>query len=160
MGGKLYGRQPFKARSLLKIDTSPSAIRPSPLRRAASANCVTASMGRDFDGEPGANRGSASRLQNVTKRPASPMSPRYLMDSPQVHSPKAECSSPSLPVPPPSSHVIPAGNELNLYNIGKVQECPLLFLCYSHSLTRSLAMGYDTRTTFMIRNIPNKYTQV
>lgn len=35
-------------------------------------------------------------------------------------------------------HFIPRGNEVNLYNV---------------------IMGIDTRTTFMIRNIPNKYSQ-
>lgn len=35
-------------------------------------------------------------------------------------------------------HVISKDNEVNLYNI---------------------IMGLDKRTTFMIRNIPNKYTQ-
>ncbi|KAJ3079922.1 hypothetical protein HK102_003419, partial [Quaeritorhiza haematococci] len=38
----------------------------------------------------------------------------------------------------PTTSGVPAGNQLNLYNI---------------------AMGLDKRTTFMIRNIPNKYSQ-
>ncbi|KNC99438.1 uncharacterized protein SPPG_05679 [Spizellomyces punctatus DAOM BR117] len=145
--GRSRVRSHFRPRSL-KIDTSPSAIRPSPLRRAASASSVSVSAILESDVDQAILQSAvagpqckASRLKNVAHSSPrmSPMaSPKYLMDTTAVHSPASEPTSPSTPVPPPTQHAIPTGNELNLYNI---------------------AMGYDARTTFMIRNIPNKYTQ-
>ncbi|TPX58057.1 hypothetical protein PhCBS80983_g03385 [Powellomyces hirtus] len=133
----------------LKIDTSSPAVPPSPLRRAASANCVNASLARELessiflDPKSGAPR-TANPLgrSHSTKHTASPArqagsgSPNKYGKG--TNSPRYDSGASPQPVPPPNEHSIPAANELNLYNI---------------------AMGYDTRTTFMIRNIPNKYTQ-
>ncbi|KAJ3021965.1 hypothetical protein HKX48_007343 [Thoreauomyces humboldtii] len=130
----------------LKIDTSSPAVPPSPLRRAASANCVTASLARELETSMlmSANHGgsrtalplgrsNSTRVPGPQSRVLPPASPARFRKGSQIQ----ESGSP-MPVPPPNEHSIPVANELNLYNI---------------------AMGYDTRTTFMIRNIPNKYTQ-
>ncbi|KAJ3157019.1 hypothetical protein HDU89_002429 [Geranomyces variabilis] len=135
--------QPIQNRAL-KIDTT-SPAPPSPLRRAASANCVTASLARELEGsmypepQPGGPR-TALPLgrSNSTKQLSAAASLNKFAKGVSLGSMSYENLNGSQPIPPPNEHSIPAANELNLYKI---------------------AMGYDTRTTFMIRNIPNKYTQ-
>ncbi|KAI8817912.1 RNA recognition motif 2-domain-containing protein [Fimicolochytrium jonesii] len=144
MAGKPRVWQPLKHRGL-KIDTSSSLMRPSPLRRAASENCVTASLARELEhsmhadmSQMSAHNGFPNGRARFAASPTRLAMPKFRIGSPGPRSPVTEVPSPLHPVPPPNEHSIPAANELNLYNI---------------------AMGYDTRTTFMIRNIPNKYTQ-
>ncbi|KAJ3154515.1 hypothetical protein HDU86_004644 [Geranomyces michiganensis] len=135
--------QPIKHRAL-KIDTT-SPAPPSPLRRAASANCVTVSLARELEGsmysEPqtgGPRTALPLGRSNSTKQLSAAASLNKYAKGVGIGSMSYENLNSAQPIPPPNEHAIPAANELNLYKI---------------------AMGYDTRTTFMIRNIPNKYTQ-